>query len=258
MVYEERDKGLDVTFDNFPYAYAGTRLTQFLPHWSQAGGPPKILERLKSPETRKRIHAEMATLWAPWEGTLMTYFDKPHNKKFEGKSVAEAAEILKKPPAEAVCDLLLDENLRISWHALSVDPLMMGDFVADPLQMVGSDALLIGDYPPELAYGTFPYILGKYVRNEKLLSLPEAIRKMTSYPAQRLGIPDRGLLHDGMKADIVVFDADTIQAHTTRLKRKEYSTGIDYVIVNGTIVVDHGKHTNALPGRALRRGKAKD
>jgi N-acyl-D-amino-acid deacylase len=120
--------------------------------------------------------------------------------------------------------------------------------------MVGSDALLLGDHPSPRTYGTFPVILADFVR-EGFLSLPEAIRKMTSFAAQRLGLPDRGLLRDGMKADIVVFDPVTVGAPATRAQPKQFPTGIDYVIVNGTVVVDRGEHTGRLPGRALRRGR---
>jgi N-acyl-D-aspartate/D-glutamate deacylase len=118
--------------------------------------------------------------------------------------------------------------------------------------MTGSDALLLGDFPPPMAYGTFPIILSQIVRDEKRMKLEEAIRKMTAFPAQRLGIRDRGLLHDGMKADITIFDAETIKAHSTRHNPKQLSTGVEYVIVNGQIVIDQGHHTGILPGRALR------
>jgi N-acyl-D-amino-acid deacylase len=122
--------------------------------------------------------------------------------------------------------------------------------------MVGSDALLLGDYPAPQSYGTFPIILAQYVRDEGYLSLPDAIRKMTAFAAQRLGLPDRGLLRDGFKADIVVFDPTTVQAPTTRANPKQFPLGINYVLVNGQVVVDQGQHTGVLAGRALRRGRA--
>ena len=110
------------------------------------------------------------------------------------------------------------------------------------------------DFPPPSGYGCFPVILSDIVREERKLSLQDAIRKMTSYPALRVGIPDRGLIKDGFKADLVVFDADEIRAHATVQRPKELSTGVEYVIVNGTVVIDQGRHTGALPGRALKRG----
>jgi N-acyl-D-aspartate/D-glutamate deacylase len=121
--------------------------------------------------------------------------------------------------------------------------------------MVGSDALLIGDHPSPRTYGTFPIILAEFVREERFMALPDAIRKMTSFPAQRLGIPDRGLLRDGFKADIVVFDPERVKAPATRTQPKQFPIGIDEVIVNGKVVVDGGTHTGVLAGRALRRGR---
>ena len=129
-------------------------------------------------------------------------------------------------------------------------------FISHPVSMVGSDALLLGDNPSPRSYGCFPHILGAYVREEGFLSLAQAIRKMTSFPAQRLGIPDRGLLKDGMKADIVVFDAKEVRSPATRTEPKQFPIGIDYVLVNGKIVVEENQHTGALAGRAVRRGRA--
>jgi len=122
--------------------------------------------------------------------------------------------------------------------------------------MVGRDAVLIGDFPSPRTYGTFPIILAEFVREERFMELPDAIRKMTSFPAQRLGLPDRGLLRDGFKADVVVFDPKTVKAPATRTQPKQFPIGIDYVIVNGQVVIDQSKHTGALAGRALRRGRA--
>jgi N-acyl-D-amino-acid deacylase len=127
--------------------------------------------------------------------------------------------------------------------------------VAHPLSMVGSDAVLLGEFPSPRTYGCFPVILGKFARDERVVTLPQAIRKMTSFPAQRLGLRDRGLLRDGFKADVVVFDPLTVGAPATRSQPKQFATGIDYVFVNGTAVIDQSQHTGALPGRPLRRGR---
>ena len=121
--------------------------------------------------------------------------------------------------------------------------------------MIASDAILLGEYPNPRSYGCFPIVLAEFVRAERHLRLPEAIRKMTSFPAQRLGLPDRGLLRDGFRADIVVFDPKTVKAPATRSDPRRYPVGIDYVIVNGRVVIDRGENTGALPGRALRRGR---
>lgn len=254
LIEEARDNGLDVTFDCFPYPYGGTRAIIVLPHWAQEGGPERLKEVLRSPEARERLRREVQPRGRSWDEMWLTYFKQPHNKRFEGKSLAEVSQTMGKYPIDTLCDLLLDEDLQVSYLAASVDPSTITDFIVHPLQMVGSDALLLGDYPPPMAYGTFPIILSEIVRNEKKMSLPEAIRKMTSYPAQRLGIPDRGLLREGMKADVVVFDPKTIRANSTRQDPKQLSEGVEYVIVNGQVVIDQGRHTGALPGRALRRG----
>ena len=129
-------------------------------------------------------------------------------------------------------------------------------FVSHPYGMIASDAILLGEYPSPRSYGCFPLVLAEFVRAEKHLRLPEAVRKMTSFPAQRLGLPDRGLLRDGFRADIVVFDPDTVKTRVIREDPKHYPEGIEYVIVNGTVVVERGENTGALPGRALRRGRA--
>lgn len=256
LIEEARAEGLDVTFDCFPYSHGGTRLIYFLPPWAQDGGPEKLIEVLRSPEARERLRSEVVPKFGSWDLVWLTYFKRPHNKRYEGRSVADIAEMMGKDPVDAVCDLLLEEDLQTSFNGAVIDPLTLPDFVAHPLQMVGSDALLLGDYPPAMAYGAFPVILAKYVREDKRMSLPDAIRRMTSYPAQRLGLPDRGLLRDRMKADIVVFDYNAIQAPATWYNPKQFSTGVDYVIVNGRVVMEKGRHTGVLAGRALRRGRA--
>ena len=254
LVEEAREEGLDVTFDCYPYPVGGTRISIVFPQWAQDGGPERLKEVLRSPDGRERIGRDVQPRGRGWHDMWLTYFQQPHNRQYEGKSVAEIADLMGKQPVDAVCDLLLDEDLRVSYVAATIDPATVSDFVTHPLHMVGTDALLLGDFPPPQAYGAFPIILSEIVREERRISLPEAIRKMTSYPAQRLGIPDRGLLREGMKADIVVFDAKTIRANATREDPKQLSEGIEYVIVNGQVVMDQGRHTGALPGRALRRG----
>ena len=261
LIESAREKeGLDVTFDCFPYPHGGTRLIYFLPEWVADGGPEKIMEALRNPETRALMKKEITPSFTKsrggWDSVMVTYFKKPHNQRFEGKTLTQVAEMMGTDPVEALFDLVLDEDLQVSFHADVIDAETLPLFVQHPLQMVGSDALLLGDFPPAMAYGTFPVIIAKYVREEGRISLPEAIRKMTSYPAQRLDIPDRGILRNGFKADIVVFDYENISAPATRYDPKQYTQGVDYVIVNGEVVVDHGKHTGAHPGRALRRGKA--
>ena len=140
----------------------------------------------------------------------LTYFKRPHNHRFEGKSIAETAALMGKDEVDAMCDLLLDEDLQVCYVMAGTNGMTLPKFINHPLSMIGSDGVLLGDYPSPRTYGTFPTVLQKFVREEGGMSLPDAVRKMTSFPAQRLGIPDRGLLRDGFKADLVVFDAGTV------------------------------------------------
>ncbi len=153
---------------------------------------------------------------------------------------------------DAMMDLLLDEDLQTSYISLGGSVNTLPKFVSHPYSMVGSDAVLLGDYPSPRTYGCFPVILGHYVREENYLSLPNAIRKMTSFPAQRLGIPDRGLLRDGMRADVVVFHPKNVAAPATRRDPKQFPIGIEYVLVNGGVVLDRGRNTGERPGRVIR------
>ena len=189
------------------------------------------------------------------EETWLTNFERPYNKQYEGRSVAEIAQMRSQDEVDTLCDLLLDDGLQISMVGVGTNPQTLPAFVSHPYGMVGSDAILLGEYPSPRTYGCFPVILAEFVRAEKHLRLPEAIRKMTSFPAQRLGLKDRGILRDGMKADIVVFNPKTVKAPSTRRQPKQFPLGIPYVIVNGQVVIDDGEHTGALPGRALRHGR---
>ena len=150
-------------------------------------------------------------------------------------------------PADALFDLLVEENLGISTVGLGTNPQTLPAFVSHPCGMIASDAILFGEYPNPRTYGCFPIVLAEFVRAEKHLRLPEAIRKMTSFPAQRLGLPDRGLLRDGFKADIVVFNPKTVKTHATREDPKHYPLGIEYVMVNGVVVIERGDQYRGAP-----------
>jgi N-acyl-D-amino-acid deacylase len=256
LVEDAREEGMDVTFDSYPYAFSSTRLLIVIPQWAHNGGPEHLKEVLRSPETRERLRQEMGPRAASWQDMWLTYFKRPEHHRYEGRSIAQVAEMMGKDEVDAICDLLLAEDLQVSYVSAGANTATLPKFVSHPLSMVGSDALLIGDYPSPRSYGTFPVILAEYVREERFMALPDAIRKMTSFPAQRLGIPDRGLLRDGLKADIVVFDAQRVKAPATRVQPKQFPIGIEYVIVNGKVVVDKSQHTGTLAGRALRRGRA--
>ena len=256
LVETARDtEGLDVTFDSYPYVYSSTRLLIMFPDWVHDGGPQRLIEALRAPEARERLRREVGPRGSSWQDIWLTYFKRQHNHQYEGRSVAEIAAMRDQDPVDALCDLLVDEDLQTSYVSLSGDASTLPRFVAHPLSMVGSDAVLLGEFPSPRTYGCFPVILGKFARDERVVTLPQAIRKMTSFPAQRLGLRDRGLLRDGFKADVVVFDPLTVGAPATRSQPKQLPTGIDYVFVNGTAVIDESHHTGALPGRPLRRGR---
>src|SRR5262249_6147534 len=252
-----RDGGLDVTFDCYPYTWASTRLLIVVPDWAQDGGPDQLKAVLRSPEGRQRLVDEIGPFGPSYQEMFLTYFKQQHNHKYEGCSMAEVAEMMGKNEVEAMCDLLLDEDLQVSYVAPGAYGVTLPKFLAHPLSMVGSDSLLIGEFPSPRTYGCFANMLGEVVREERLVTIQDAVRKMTSFPAQRLGLPDRGLLRDGFKADIVVFDPRTVKSPATRRNPKQFPVGIDHVVVNGKVVVEDAQHTGVLAGRALRRGRAR-
>jgi N-acyl-D-amino-acid deacylase len=258
LVEDAVAEGLEVTFDAYPYPWNSTRLLILLPLWIQEGRPAEIKERIADPSLRHRLRRDVEERGSRyggqhlWGSIRLGYFSRPENARYEGKTLLEVMQDRDQHPADAMCDLLLSEDLRVNQVGSSPDPATLPLFVQHPLGMVGTDSVFLGSYPSPRTYGSFPRILGDLVREERLLSLPEAIRKMTSFAAQRLGLTDRGLLRDGLKADVVVFNADGVRPRATYHQPREYPEGIPYVIVNGEIVIDGGRHTGATPGQALR------
>ena len=253
LVDESRNDGIDVTFDQYPYAAASTVLHSLLPYWVHAGGPLALLERIKDRKVRDEIGDSVNPMWGlTLDHYIFSNVGSAKNKEWEGRSLTDLAKAQGKRMVDAICDLLIEENLEVAFVARTGNPDNIRTIVRHPAQMVGSDGILTGEMPNPRTYGTFPYVLGQFVREEGLLRLEEAIRKMSAIPAQRLGLKDRGILRDGMKADIVAFDPDRVEAKATFEEPKQYPSGIDYVLVNGKLVVDNGTHTGALPGRALR------
>ncbi len=246
----------DVTMDCFPYAYSSTRLLILIPEWAFDGGPEKVKEVMRSSVGRERLRKEILPRSGSFTELMLTNFKRPHNQRFEGKSLAEIADKMEKGEVDAICDLLLDEDLGISYVSPGPSLTTLPAFMTHPRTMIGTDAVLLGKYPNPRTYGTFPTVLSDYVREEGSMTLEEAVRKMTSMAALRLDIRDRGMLRDGMKADIVVFDPKTVTSPSTRHDPKQFPVGIDYVFVNGAAVVAQGEHTGALPGRELRHGNA--
>jgi N-acyl-D-amino-acid deacylase len=261
LVEDARAAGQDVTFDTYPYEWASTRLLIQLPHWVQAGGPDALLERLADDGVRQRLRAEMSAddpvHGAPitWADVRLGAFVSAANQPWEGHTLEEVGRATDRDPVEALCDLLIAEDLRLNQVTPGPWSETLPHFVAHPVGMVGTDSTFIGQKPSPRTYGSYPRILGQFVRDERRLTLEEAVRKMTSAPAARLGLRDRGQLRDGWVADVVVFDPDRIRAHATYDEPRRYSDGIEHVLVNGTAVVDGGRPTGARPGRALRHGR---
>jgi N-acyl-D-amino-acid deacylase len=258
LVEDARDDGQDVTFDTYPYEWASTRLLIQLPHWVQAGGPEPLLERLGDPGTRARLRTEMLGSASDASPGLraadirLGAFANPENVGWEGATLDEVCRETGRDPVDALCDLLVGEDLGINQVTPGPWSETLPHFVAHPAGMVGTDSTFIGQKPSPRTYGSYPRILGQFVRDEKRLSLPEAVRKMTSAPAARLGLRDRGQLQDGWVADVVVFDPARVQANATYDEPRRHSEGIEHVLVNGVAVVADGHPTGARPGRALR------
>lgn len=252
--------GVEVTFDTYPYEWSSTTLLIRIPQWVQAGGPDACLSRLADPRVRQEVRAEMERsgeldAWLrQFDHVRAGNFRLPAHAGYEGRRVSEIAREREQDALETVCDLLVAEELRVNEVAQGPNGTTLPRFIEHHLGMVGTDSIFVGARPSPRTWGGFPRILGDFVREEALLSLPEAIRKMTSYPAQRLGITDRGLLRDGLYADVTIFDPARVRALATYDQPVRQSEGIEYVLVNGTVVIDRGRHTGALPGRGLRRG----
>jgi N-acyl-D-amino-acid deacylase len=258
LVEDARAEGIDVTFDCYTYPYSGTSVTIHLPFWAKDGGPERTMAALADPEDRRKMKRELnsrSDIQGLWNNDWLHNFRQPQNKKYDGKTIAAIAEMREQDPADALFDLLLEEKLGISEVGLGTNAHTLPAFVSHPYGMIASDSILFGEYPNPRTYGCFPVVLAEFVRAEKHLKLPEAVRKMTSFPAQRLGLPDRGVLRDGFRADIVIFNPDTVHTSATKDDPKHYPVGIDYVIVNGEVVIENGSNTGATPGMALRRGR---
>jgi N-acyl-D-amino-acid deacylase len=260
LVDDARAEGLDVTFDAYPSEWANTRLLIQMPGWIQAGGPGPLKERLADAAARDRVRAELSARGAVyasaagWSDVRLGAFRRPELLRWESRTVADVMAETGRDAVDVICDLLLAEDLGVSQVTSGPWSETLHRFVAHPVGMVGTDSTFFGEKPAPRTYGSFPRILGQFVRDEARLSLEEAIRKMTGAAAARLGLRQRGLLRDGMLADIVVFDPATVRSNATYDDPRRFPDGIDHVIVNGTPVVADGRHTGATPGRAIRLG----
>ena len=261
LVDDARAEGLDVTFDTYPSEWASTRLLIQLPQWIQAGGPGRSRHAwpIAPPETASAPSSRPAAPRTPstagWADVRLGAFRRPENLRWESRTVADVMAETGHDALDVICDLLLAEDLGVSQVTSGPSAATLPLFVAHPVGMVGTDSTFLGEKPSPRTYGSFPRILGQFVRDEALLSLEEAVRKMTSAPAARLGLRDRGVIRDGAVADLVVFDPATVRSTATYDAPRSYPVGIEQVIVAGTLVVADGVHTGATPGRGLRHGQ---
>ncbi len=259
LVDEARRRGVDVTFDQYPYTAGSTSVAgALIPRWAQEGGEDALVERLQNPMTRAKIRAEMLTRMEEWGGAnafFVAKYDK--DPRFEGKNLEELGKEKGMAPVDVAIDMQIGGGGSVVLHSMLESDVRA--IMQSPYGMIGSDGGLVEfgkGVPHPRYYGTFPRVLGRYVREEGLLSLEEAIRKMTSAPANRLGLVDRGTIREGMVADIVVFDPATVKDQATFEKPHQYPVGISYVLVNGQVVIQNGVHTGKRAGRVLYRQRS--
>ncbi len=263
---DARKDGLDITFDSYPYTAGQAGVDQTVPNWAQAGGVAGYMARLRDPDTRARILDEVraglggvAPLWDTW---IIAEVGSDANKGLIGRSIAEIAAEREVEPAEAALQLEEEEEGEISAVVHNRSERDVRFFLSHPLGMIGSDGMAISptgvhaseQHHPRF-YGTYPRILGRYVREQSLMSLETAVHKMTGMPAERLCLEDRGRVEVGLVADLAVFDPDTVIDRSTFGDPHQLAAGVPYVLVAGEPVVSEGVHTGARPGRVLRRGE---
>jgi N-acyl-D-aspartate/D-glutamate deacylase len=264
-----RARGVDVAADMYVYTAGGTGLEATIPTWAQEGGVAAMKARLADPEIRARLKREMATGlpgWSNlvaaaggWDGVVLANAKHAGNARFIGKTLTQIAGEWGKHPADAAMDLVAQGDGRV----MAIYHMMSEPDIETALRFswtsIGSDAGAAlaegGEDPTGLthprAYGNFPRVIARYVRERGVLTLPEAVRKMTSWPATRMRLAGRGAIRDGLWADVVVFDLATLDDRATYDVPRTSPAGIDYVLVNGVVVIDHGRHTGARPGRVL-------
>lgn len=260
LIERAAERGLDVTADRYPYTAYSTGLTVLYPQWALDGGLEQLIVRLKDTKIRQSLKAETQKKVAGygWEKIVISNLHKEHNQWLIGKSIGEASATKNTDPYEFMCDLIIDEEFNVSHIGFGMDEETTEMVLRHPQVMLGSDGSSLAPYGPlgkgkphPRNYGTFPRFLGYYVRERTLMPLPEALKKVTSKPAAKMGLIDRGSLKQGNFADIVIFDPETITDKATFIEPHQYPDGIDYVLVNGAIVIDHGTHTEKLPGKVL-------
>jgi N-acyl-D-aspartate/D-glutamate deacylase len=266
---QARLDGLDIAADQYPYTAGSNPLDASLPVWAREGGRDAMVKRLRDPGTRAKIRTEILQPSGEWEnqylgsggagGILVSSVGRAALKKYQGQTLEAIAKAEVRDPLDVLFDIITEDEATGSGIMFFMDERDLRTALTHPLVMLGTDSGgMAPDSPPPTAgvhpraWGSAARILGLYVRDERLLSLEEAIRKMTSLPAQRMRLWDRGVVRPGAFADLVVFDAATIRDRATFTQPRQYAEGVRYVAVNGQLVVDGGQITAARPGRALR------
>jgi N-acyl-D-aspartate/D-glutamate deacylase len=271
VLAEARAAGLDVTANVYPYRAGQNALETILPPWAHEGGTPELLARLRDPAARARLAREITeglpgwynhyTATGSWDGMLLVSLSAPEYERFEGRRMSEViAAFPEKRPLDVLFDTLIANGGHVPtvyFHHAEED---MQHALRQPFVSVGSDGTAVRIGTPTAAgnphpryYGTFARVLGRYVRELKVLTVEEAVRKMTSANTAKIGVFDRGLLRPGQWADVTVFDPARVADHATFENPHQYATGIEYVLVNGQVVLENGRPTGARPGRILRR-----
>ncbi len=269
VIEQARARGVDVAADLYVYTAGGTGLEATIPSWAHEGGREALLKRLADPTTRARLKGEIKTgspgWWniieaaGGWDGVVLANARNAENARFNGKSLTQIAKELNKEPADAAFDLVAQGEGRVTaiYHMMSEPDIETA--LRFPWTSIGSDAGAALNtssqdatgLPHPRAYGNFVRFIARYVRERKVLTLEEAIRKMTSWPATRMRLANRGTIKEGQWADVVIFDFDKVQDRATYEQPLLAPEGIDYVLVNGQVVIDHGRHTGARPGQVL-------
>jgi len=270
LIESARARGIDINANQYPYIAANHPTLPLLPPWALEGGVDKTMERLKDPQLRARIKRDIENGvpdWnsnyvrqsGGWQGIVIGATQTQKNASLPGKNLEEIGRIREKDPADAFFDLLIEEHGQVMCMPFMMNEKDVQTALRQPWVDIASDGssfstegLLAAGHPHPRNFGTFPRILGHYVRDEKVLTLEDGVRRMTSLSAQRLCLKDRGLLREGYWADVVVFDPNRVSDKATFAEPKQYPEGINYVLVNGRLVIDGGKHTGERPGVALR------
>ena len=269
VVQKAREAGLDVQANVYPYTAGQNNLASIVPPWAHDGGRAKMVERLRDQGLRRRLRHEVLTglpgwynhylaTGDGWGGIQLVSLQHERNKPFQGKRMSELIQARGGNPADVLFDVLIEENGSVPavfFHHSEPD---MQLFMKQPWTSIGSDGSAVSpdgpsgrSHPHPRYYGTFPRVLGRYARELKVLSLPEAVKKMTSMNADKIGVKDRGRLREGLWADVTIFDPDRVIDRATFEHPHQFPAGIRYVIVNGAVTIDNEQHTGALAGRVL-------